>query len=182
MPRLRVVVTNQDDRKEALRKAERARCHLLETLNVGVDPQHPLRGIHRLLGGRAYFEFAGPPPTVDEVRETLEALEFHDQLAVTVVDEPLGEECVNCGNISGPVLPTKCPNCGFHDIGLCPYEEVPNRDIPRQQYENVAGDLYRVPGTTYYVRLRFNDPMFNSNGTYNQPLVVVERAEGDANV
>jgi hypothetical protein len=38
----------------------------------------------------------------------------------------------------------------------------------------VNGEVFRCPECQNRVRLRFNSPMFAHDGTYNEPLVVVE--------
>lgn len=172
MSRTRVVVKGQQDKKASLAVAERARRFLLGSLDVHMDEQHPLQGIHRQPDGKAYFEIAGT--SVEAVRQAAKADNLLDLVSIQQTDEILGEECANCGNIAGPLIPTVCPNCGFRDISPCPYD---NAEISRQAYERIAGDLFRCPGNGLRVRLRFNDPLFKSDGSYNQPLVVVERAQ-----
>ena len=43
-----------------------------------------------------------------------------------------------------------------------------------RRYARVSGDLFRCPHCHNQVRFRFNEPMFLGDGTYNQPLVLVE--------
>jgi hypothetical protein len=80
---------------------------------------------------------------------------------------------VNCGNIAGKVQPAQCPSCGFQDISPCP---ICHTSVPRADYSRVAGDLFVCPSCRNRVRLRFNSPMFLPDGSYRQPLVVVEEA------
>jgi predicted RNA-binding Zn-ribbon protein involved in translation (DUF1610 family) len=72
------------------------------------------------------------------------------------------------------VLPAVCPNCGFHDISPCPNCGT---EVPRQKYVRLGSNVFKCPACEQRVRLRFNEPMFLSDGTYNQPLVIVEGTE-----
>jgi len=51
-----------------------------------------------------------------------------------------------------------------------------NEEVSRQSYIRISGDLFRCPRCKNRVRLRYNNPMFLLDGSYNQPLVVVEEA------
>jgi hypothetical protein len=167
--RMRVTVNPTGDRTGELRTASGLRRDLWVHSPVEVDPDHPLHGIHRDEDGRAYIEFATEFP--DEVRRVLG--EYHYAGRVELRESPprLGDECSNCGNVAGPVQPAVCPNCGFHDISPCP---ACGRSIPRQLYVLVSGDLFRCPHCMNRVRLRYNSPMLLPDGSYNQPLIVVE--------
>ena len=83
---------------------------------------------------------------------------------------PLGAECLNCGNVSGPILPTVCPNCQFRDISPC---AICGQEIPRPTYVSIYADLYRCPICDHQVRLRLNSPMVLLDGSYNPPFIVV---------
>ncbi len=80
----------------------------------------------------------------------------------------------NCGNVAGPILPTVCPNCRFRDIAACPYC---NEEVARQSYLPINGNVFMCPKCQHRVRLAMHDPLFNSAGYYNEPLVLVEKAE-----
>jgi hypothetical protein len=176
MPRIRTTIVNTDDRKEQLRRAFRVRQDVIENLDVFLDPEYPLQGVHRDDRQRAYFEVAAD--RADAVRELLRA-QGHDRYTeVSVPNHPNGEPCVNCGNIAGPKLPPVCPNCGFRDIASCP---ICDADVARQDYRKIAGSLFECPDPEgkgiHRVRLAFHDPLFHADGTYRQPLVVVYPAE-----
>jgi len=169
--RIRITVKDRGDRTEDLRAAAQVRGTLWAHSPIEVDPDNPLHGTQRNEEGRAFFEFStSDRATVDRV---LQEHSLADLVDVTEVHEKLGEACQNCGNIAGPMLPTVCPNCGFRDISKCP---VCDQEIPRQEYIRLGETLFRCPNCTSRVRLRFNEPMFLSDGTYNQPLVVVQEA------
>jgi hypothetical protein len=140
---------------------------------VEVDPDNPLHGTHRDAQERAYFEFSTQYP--DEVKRVLKENGHAGGVEVREVHEPVGQACQNCGNVVGAVLPTVCPNCHFRDISACP---VCHEEIPRQTYTRIGGELFRCLSCHSRVRLRFNEPMFVDDGAYNQPLVMVEQAEG----
>lgn len=169
--RIRVTVKDRGDRTDDLRVAARVRGALWAHSPLEVDPDNPLHGTHRDSSGRAYFEFlTNLRAPVDQV---LQQQKFADLVDVSEVNERLGEACQNCGNIAGPTLPPVCPNCGFRDVSECP---VCHHEISRQDYMLLSGTLFRCPNCHNRVRLRFNEPMFLSDGTYNQPLVVVQEA------
>ena len=141
---------------------------------MGIDPDNPLHGTHRDTQERAYFEFS--TRYLDDVSRVLREHGHAGRVEVREVDEPVGQACQNCGNVVGPVLPTVCPNCHFRDISACP---VCHQEVPRQTYTQLGAGLFRCPHCNSRVRLRFNEPMFIGDGTYTQPLVVVEQAAGN---
>ena len=175
MTRLRITILNAPDRREQLRLASRVRSDDIENLHVHLDVEHPIRGIHRDVKNRPYFEFLAK--SEDNVQELLREHCHSDYTEVTTSEASNGDACANCGNIAGPVLPPVCPNCGFRDIDPCP---ICGTESPRALYQKVTGSLFICPDRrdgVHKVRLLFNDPMFNMDGTYRQPLIVVTPAE-----
>jgi hypothetical protein len=176
MPRIRTTIINTMDRKEQLRRAFRVRQDLIENLRVSLDPESPLQGVHRDDQKRAYFEVAAE--SVDAIQTLLHNRGHDSYTEVSVPDHRNGEACLNCGNIAGPKLPPVCPNCGFRDIAPCP---LCGAEVARGDYRKIAGSLFECPdpnGTgAHKVRLAFHDPLFDADGTYRQPLVVVYPAE-----
>jgi hypothetical protein len=174
VPRMRITITADVDRREQLRLASRIRQRMIEDLHPRLNAEHPLNGIHRNPDGRPYLEFEADAAAV----EVLIRREFADRAGVSLPTETLGEPCANCGNIAGADLPIACPNCGFRDIDPCP---ICGEPIPRRKYRKVGGSLFVCPhpvgGHYHRVRLAFNDPMFESDGAYRQPLVVVSPVE-----
>jgi hypothetical protein len=170
--RMRATIRSIGDRIEELQTATDLRRALWSRSLVRVDPDHPLQGIHRDEGGRAYLEFATDDP--DEVRRVIERTDYSNRVGLNDTPPLPGEECANCGNVAGPVLPTVCPNCQFRDISPCPICET---EVSRSRYTRISGELFLCPHCNNRVRLRFSSPMFLPDGSYNQPLVVVEEAE-----
>lgn len=171
--RIRITVRPTGDRTSDLRVAAVVRRDLWAHSPVEIDPNNPLHGTHRDEQERAFFEFSTRYP--DEVRRVLREYGHDECVEIQEVRGPVGQACQNCGNVVGPVLPTVCPNCHFRDISACP---VCLHEVPRQSYTGMGGNLFRCPHCRSRVRLRFNEPMFLADGTYNQPLVVVEQTEG----
>jgi hypothetical protein len=171
MVRLRLTIANSGDRTEEIRYAARLRQAIWGRLPVEVDPDNPLHGTHCDESGRAYFEFATNTP--DEVRGVLREWDPQGRVTVTEPRGPQGQACENCGNIAGPVLPPICPACGFRDISPCP---ICNRPVPRDAYARENGDVFICPSCRNRVRLRFHSPLFKPDGSYNEPLVVVDAA------
>jgi hypothetical protein len=167
--RMRATVRKTGARVDELRTAENLRQDLWAHSRVEVDPEQPLHGTHRDKDGRAYFEFATKVPA--EVRQLIEQHHYTDKVELTETPPLPGEECTNCGNVAGPVLPSVCPNCHFRDISACP---ICTEEVPRKLYTRISDDMFRCPHCKNQVRLRLNSSMFLSDGSYNQPLVVVE--------
>lgn len=177
MPRYRIRIVNVPDRTEQLRRAIRLRGDLIEHAQVWLDTDHPLQGVHRDFEGRPYFEFAADHR--EAINQVLSRDGYSAFTELTVTEEPLGEPCQSCGNIAGPISPPQCPNCGFVDIGKCP---ICGEWNSRQRYEHISGNLYYCPtrspdGARHRVRLVYNEPMFNLDGTFKQPLVLVKEAD-----
>ena len=168
--RMRVTVKPEDDRVTELRTAAKIRQDLWAHSPVEVDPDHPLHGTHRDEEGHAYFEFSTEFP--EEVRRVIDQYNYANRIELSEAQVIPGDECASCGNVAGPVLPAICPSCGFQDISPCPVCEA---SVPRQSYARISGDLFRCPHCCNQVRLRFNNPMFLADGSYNQPLVLVEK-------
>src|SRR5262249_49627209 len=146
--------------------------YLIEQAPVRLDPKHPLPGTHRDEQGQAYFELA--TDDLNHVREVLEHAGHFPYAAITEPQSPPGDSCANCGNVAGAILPAVCPNCGFEVCPPCPVCGIVN---PRQSYDKVPGSLFLCPTPLdelrHRVRLTFHEPMFNADGSYRQPLVVV---------
>jgi hypothetical protein len=175
MKKIRITINhNQSDPTDDLRIAASIRRDLWAHSPVEVDPDGRVHGTHRDAASNAYFEFVTNYP--EEASRVLNEYGYSDRAAVAIVDDEAGPECASCGNIAGPILPTVCPTCHFRDIGPCPYC---GEEVPRQKYIQIAGDLFRCPNPEceHRVRLRFQDPIFDSRGHYIQPLVVVDRVE-----
>ncbi|QEH35780.1 hypothetical protein OJF2_43370 [Aquisphaera giovannonii] len=175
MPRTRVTITNVADRREQLRVASRIRTQAVEALRPRLDPENPLNGVHRNRDGQPYFEFNADD--FDAVRRFLADHDAGHGIVVTEATERLGEACVNCGNVAGPTLPTVCPNCGFRDIDPCP---ICGNEVSRRDYRR-SGPIFTCPtainGHYHHVRLTFNEPLFERDGSFRQPLVIVSPAE-----
>ena len=169
MPRVRVTVSDGEDRVEQLRIAGAIRRDLWSHSPVEIDPDSPLHGTHRDGSGHAYFEFS--TRFLDEVERVFRKYGHDRHARLNPYSAPFGQECTNCGNISGPTVLPICPNCGFQDIAGCPYCETRSS---RQLYTRLGGDLFRCPHCERRVRLRFHDPMFAADGSYSEPLVIVD--------
>lgn len=171
MRKYRIIATGDNDPKGDLGRLALIRRDMYVHSPVEVDPDSPAHSSKRDDRRRAYFEFA--TDFSDEVQRVLRDYGHERYVEVEELPEAGGEPCLNCGYIPNGTLPTICPNCGFRDISACPHCRV---EVPRQDYEQVAGDLFRCPSCHTHVRLRFNDPLVTQAGSYNQPVVVVEEA------
>ncbi len=167
--RIRITVKPTGGRREDLVVAADLRRVLWEHAPIETDREHPLHGTHRDETGRAYVEFV--TPSTEDVVGVLDKYGYAGRVEVKENPAPPGPACQNCGNVTGPNLPPLCPNCGFRDISPCP---VCHHEVPREHYTPVRGDLFRCPDCRNPVRFRFNEPMFISEGTFNQPLIVTE--------
>jgi len=170
MKRIRVTIRhNPDYPADDLRLAARVRQDLWANSPVEIDMT--AHATHRDGDRNAYFEFN--TNYVDEVHRVINENKHGSRASVTVVNEQSGPECLNCGNISGPVQPTVCTNCDLRDISPCPYCK---QEVSRQAYISLGSDLFKCPACQRRVRLRLNDPLFDPSGSYRQPVVNVEAA------
>lgn len=161
---------NPDDPADDLRVASKLRHDLWARSLLLADGDNPRRGTHRDAQSNAYFEF--DTGQVDDVSQFIRTHSYGSRVKAEVMRESAGEECVSCGNISGPVLPSVCPNCRFRDIGPCPHC---GHEIPRRLYRDCGDGTHACPDCTNRVTLRLNDPLFDESGDYIQPLVLVEK-------
>lgn len=89
--RIRATIRSIGDRTEELQTATDLRRALWSRSLVRVDPDHPLQGIHRDEGGRAYLEFATDDP--DEVRRVIEQPDYSNRVELSETPPLPGEEC-----------------------------------------------------------------------------------------
>lgn len=173
MPRIRLTIKhNLQHPTEDLRLAARLRSDLWAHSPVEIDPDSRVHGTHRDRGKNAYLEFVTEFP--EQVDRVLEEFGYLDSVTKEIIQEEAGEACQNCGNIAGPILPTICPNCRHRDIDSCPNCRV---EVPRQEYEKVFGDIFRCPKCKHRVQLQINPELWKSDGTLNEPVVMVQDAE-----
>lgn len=176
MNRIRVTIRpNPDDPADDLRLAARVRHDLWAHLPILFYPDERTNGTRRDEARNAYFEFTTDAPA--DVESVLREQRYDDRVTVQVVEENVGEACQNCGNIPGPVLPTVCPTCGHRDISPCPHC---SEEVPRQEYCPVAGELFVCPRCKGRVRMLVNPDLVRPNGSLNEPVVMVEKAEAAA--
>ena len=171
MPHYRLTITPIGDPAAELRTAMAVRHDLYAAAPITLPPDRPTAATFRDAQGRAYFEFATDRPS--EVERVLAERHHAGRVALAASDELPGPACENCGNVAGAVLPTVCPNCAFRDISPCPHCGT---EVPRQQYVRDVADIYRCPACDHRVRFSFNRPMFDREGNYREPLVVVRDA------
>lgn len=124
---------------------------------------------------RCFFEFEADD--LGEVQKSLDAKFSELKLEVTN-GLSKGEECADCGNITGGHIPTVCPTCGFRDIDPCP---LCGEEISRMAYDQVRGSLFQCPNCQHKVRMKLNPTAFKADGRLNSPAVVLraEPNEGD---
>jgi hypothetical protein len=172
MQRVRVTVRhNPDDPSDDLRCAARIRRDLWTHSPAEIDPDSPRHGTHRDAQSNAFFEFA--TDRFRDVQRVLNEYGYAERTEATVVQDENGTECVNCGNIT-PEFVAECPACHFREIENCPHC---NHDVARLAYIPKVGDLFQCPNCQRRVRLQFQDPLFDGNGDYKQPLIRVIVAE-----
>jgi hypothetical protein len=171
MHRIRITALPNSGRSDELRRLATLRRELYAHSPVEIDPDNPAHETRHDEQRRPYFEFS--TDYLDEVQRVLRDFGHIDHVAMDEVPGPAGDPCLNCGHVAGPLTPSECPSCGFRDISPCPHC---HQEVCRQEYEPVAGELFRCSHCLTLVCLRFNDPLIRANGGYNQPVVVVEVA------
>lgn len=165
MKNLRIRLRSQA-KADALRTAARFEATLTHADGV---MSRTKAGQHTAENGQLFFYVTVEDDAVqtvgDEARNiggTVEELE-----AVPQVDE-----CLNCGNVADEPLAI-CPNCHFCEISPCPRCGT---NIARVAYRTVEGDLFSCPKCDAHVRLTYVEPLWDDDGRYNQPVVVVTEA------
>jgi hypothetical protein len=166
--RITALANGADDE---LRRLEMIKRDLYVRSAVEIDPENPAHQTVRDSNRRAYFEFSTSHR--DEVERIVKEFGHEAFVKIESAVGPAGEPCVRCGYVAGGSAPAVCPNCGLRDIDPCPNCNTP---VSRADYKPVAGDLFRCPACDAQVRLRFNDPLLNRDGEYNEPIVLVEQA------
>jgi hypothetical protein len=169
MRRIRLTVRhNPDDPADDLKQVARLRRDLWAHSPVEVDPDNPFCATQRDAHRDAYFEFATEFP--DEVQRVLQ--EYGHEPRATLEDlGEIGLVCGNCGFFAGYV--TECPNCHHRDIDPCPHC---GRKVARERYQPVSGDLFVCPECRGRVRLQINPDLCNADGSFNQPMVLIQDA------
>jgi predicted RNA-binding Zn-ribbon protein involved in translation (DUF1610 family) len=173
MKKVRLTIKrNPEDPADDLRYAARVRRDLWAHSPVEIDPESPVHGTHRDTSRNAYFEFA--TNYLADVERVLVDQGHHDRVEIAVKEGEVDPECLNCGisTTTKAELWTVCPNCGFRDISACPYC---NEQVARSVYLPFNGDVFTCPKCHRRVRLRFHEPLFDSDGHFIQPIVVVEK-------
>ncbi len=172
MKLVRVTVRhNPDDPADDLRVAAKIRRDLWSRSSIEVDPDDPMSRLKRDAQRDVYFEFVTEYP--EGVQEALKKIGYEGRATVEVLPSDVGLVCANCNRPSG--FATKCPHCGYRDIDPCPLCE---KEVPREHYEPISGDLFRCPACHGRVRLEFNPVLVRSGDRLNEPAVVVQAAQG----
>lgn len=171
MQRIRITASENGDPSTGPNRLTILRRDLYMHSPVEIDPDNPAHQTHRDERNRAYFEFS--TDFVNEVTRVLRDFGHEGHVVAESVAGPAGEPCHKCGYVAHAPKPSVCPNCKFRDIGPCPHC---HQEISREAYKPVSGDLFRCPTCEAIVRLSFNDPLLRSDGSYSQPVVLVEEA------
>jgi hypothetical protein len=167
--RVRLTVRhNPQDPADDLTQVARLRHDLWAHSPVEVDPDNPFCQTQRDEARNAYFEFATEFP--DEVRRVVRQYGYDGRVTVEVLGE-VGLICSRCGYLAGYL--TVCPNCQQRDISPCPHCR---REVARERYEPVSGDLFVCPECRRRVRLQLTD-LDTSDGAVNEPVVIVRDAQ-----
>ncbi|MGO8752244.1 MAG: hypothetical protein ACLQNE_40410 [Thermoguttaceae bacterium] len=138
---------------------------------IEIDPDSAEFSTRRDKDGWASFSFITAHHRF--VYEILDRFGYRDKVELIVQAVDAAEMCLKCGKRYVPIMPTVCDDCGFRDISPCPRC---GEEIPRGAYIRITGNLHRCPACAARVRLRFSDPLFEPNGQYAQPVVIVEEA------
>jgi predicted RNA-binding Zn-ribbon protein involved in translation (DUF1610 family) len=174
MKKVRITVTRQsDDPSEGLRIASQVRRDLWAHSPVEVSPDSKAHATRRDPNGRAFFEFA--TNHFDEVERVIRDFGHGASVQLNIIEDAAAETCVRCKQPVGVMPPTVCPHCNFREISACPHC---NHEISRLAYTKFAGDVFRCPQCDHFVRLRFHEPLQDSDGELCEPLVIVEKAQG----
>lgn len=172
MTRIRLtIVPDLLDPMGDFRYAARVRFDLWAHSTLEIDPDCPIRrtrphGMNRDDERQVYFEL--DVDELDAVERVLRDYGHVGRVNIAAVDQ--GEACQNCGKFVEGAFPTICPHCGHRDIDPCPHC---GEDVPRQEYQDLKGDVFQCPRCGGQVRLQINPHLLNANLTLNQPVVTV---------
>ena len=123
--KMRATLEPTGDRVAELRTATNLRKVLRSLSSVERNADNILQGIHRDEDGRAYLEFVTASPV--DVCRIIEEGEFAGKFALAESTTEPGEECVKCGNVSGPTLPTVCPRTAEPSLDMfATYATIPS--------------------------------------------------------
>jgi hypothetical protein len=159
---------NPQDPNEDLKLDGKLRYDLWAHSRVVVDHLNPFTGTQQDPDGNFYFEF--PTSFPEEVKRVLREYGYEGRVTMVGRGEA-GLVCANCGYFTG--FFTKCPNCGHRDIDPCP---TCGHEVPRERYEHVSDDLYICPQCRRRVRLEINPNLCNEDGSFNEPMILVQDA------
>jgi len=118
-----------------------------------------------------YFELVTEYP--EGVQEVLKKGGHEKRASLEVLRDDVGLVCANCSYPSGFI--TRCERCGYRDIDPCP---ICKKEVPREHYEPISGNLFRCPACNGSVRLDFNPVLIRTGGRLNEPAVEVRAAQG----
>jgi len=165
MARYRIVMPETAQRMEALLAARRFHDRLMAA-GAGWPLGAAVQGEHVRADGRFYFEvdFDDEDRLREEARGVGAAVE-------PGVHAPHPDPCLNCGNVS-EVSTTVCPSCSFREIDRCPHCDT---EVPRLRYAEVAQRVFQCPSCQHLVRMAYNEPLWDDEGHYTQPVVLVVR-------
>ncbi len=156
------------DKKDALMSAVLYEQTLLDAPGVQSITR---AGQHTAADGRLFFYVS----VDDDAKGAL--VEAATDVGAAIAELPLlpkVDECLNCGNVADKPVAV-CPNCNFREISPCPSCKT---DVARQDYVDVPGDLFACPFCRAHVRLRYADPIWDKEGKYNEPVVIVKQEAG----
>jgi hypothetical protein len=170
MRHLRLTVRhNPLDPAEDLKQVARLRRDLWAHSPVEIDSDNPFFRTQRDGDRNAFFEFA--TDYSGEVERVLRDYGYQNRVTVSDLGE-VGLVCANCGFLAGYV--TECPNCHHRDIDPCPHC---GHKVARERYQAVSGDLFVCPNCRGRVRMQINPDLCKSDGTFNEPMVLVQGAQ-----
>jgi hypothetical protein len=161
---------NPQDPAGDLVQVGRLRHDLWAHSRVDIDPDNPFCQTQRDADRNAYFEFPTESPA--EVQRVLRDYGYNGRVTMADLGD-VGLVCASCGYLAGYV--TVCPHCGHRDIEPCPHC---GHEVARERYEPLSGDLSLCPDCRQRVRLQFNPDLCNADGSVNEPVVVIEDAQG----
>jgi hypothetical protein len=167
--RMRVTMVAAGAADDQLRALAGYRHALWKQPGVTIEPAASIR---RDSDGRLYFEFEIKAENRGAIEVMLKDRAVDTKLT-TMASKPY-EECANCGHREDGELPAVCPSCKFRDISPCP---LCGCDASRNRYVKIGGELFRCPGCRQIVQMKFNDPVFDSDGNLREPIVILLSTE-----
>lgn len=163
------VLHNPENPSDDLSQVARLRRDLWAHSPVEVDPDNPFCRTRRDADHNTFFEFVTESP--EQVRRILQEYGYEGRVSIEILSDNIGLVCARCGFFAAPG--TRCPHCNLRDIAPCP---LCGEEVACEDYEREGSELFVCPHCRGRVRLEINPDFVRTDGTFEEPVVLVHGA------